>query len=404
MNAPKGIILFLVILLVVVAGTVGLPPQACLSKVPLHAKITTNTTDCAWECDAGFFKTEGPYGTCRPCSAATTRCEAGWYLRQCSLWSDTSCAPCPTLDLAGGQMYAAPNTCDIIACRDGFYFFSSGGPNNNNNNNNSCRVCEQGFYCVAGQEPKQCAANCTTAGTGVSNVLECQGGAVDIGFSVSFIVSLPISRAPKPNQTVCPSLDAQMATWMQYGTFFGCGLSFSTPIMGTLACQVSAPPCIAGQYLQWLSQLFVSHQAEISPLVVDCIQSPLLALGVPLIQQQQMLDKKETGSVASAPKNVPLLVYESQAWGGKRGTVLDVLAVTTIICFILLLILVCCCGFMCLARKKKHSARTMYATLLANHRAKSAALKQVVVVSNNNNTIPTTIHSGSKTKKGLRPF
>ena len=358
----------------------------CLSQLPMHA-TTNNTAACLWECDAGFYKTDTLLSTCRPC-APVEACAIGWQLRPCAANADAACVPCPALPLESGKMYFASTTmgCDnngTTICREGFYSYY--------NNDGACRPCEKGFYCEqSAPHPQQCGVNCTIPNEGASNILECQQPSQqqpneDAGFAITFMLSLPQSRAtalviPK-NLTTCPELDTQMQGWVKYGTFYGCFLSMTTTMGGTLACQVSAAPCIAGQYMQWLAQLSHRQFNAISAIIRNsCLPTADWVIGVPLVQsnsnynnllRQQQLAKMMVVAANSDPHKVmsaaAMLVFAKQPWGVRKTLVLNMLGGVVAVVFALLLLLLCFCGLACFRIRTKRIMATLYEKLADRH-------------------------------------
>ena len=378
----------LLLLLLLLCEKRGQASSSCMQELPLHAVTIINSTLCAWECNAGYYRTK-PGGssraTCRHCAGGGMwqPCTAmpGWYLQPCSANENAKCVPCPPLSREG-QTYTNTNNnnntasaCQSIGCMDGYYPATT-----TTNTSLTCKPCERGFYCRQGGR-EQCGSNCTTVARTATNVLECE---ISLGipttvFSISALISLP-SSVKTINQTVaCPLLESTIISWAQYGYFSGCLISFSaatsssamTTIMGTLICETSVAPCIAGQYTQWLTQLLKTHDADIHRLVRECIGVSNIFLGTAIIQKNSP-GTSTTRVIISWPslnniiQQPPMLVYEQQRWGKKKSEALSMFMWVAAACFSLLLILMAGCGLMCFKIKRKHGITALYDKLMGH--------------------------------------
>jgi hypothetical protein len=120
---------------------------ACTNPIPANAAYTSagspfDSNNCAWACNAGYFK-DG--NTCRACTR--TQCAAGEYRLACTPDKDGTCAPCTNWQPEHAKFVApgpySENKCEW-GCISGYYRDGS-----------ACRTCATGT-CPIGQYRSAC--------------------------------------------------------------------------------------------------------------------------------------------------------------------------------------------------------------------------------------------------------
>ena len=311
---------------------------------PLHSTPLSSAAG-SWKCNQGYFRTVptttvgGAAATCRKCTTSAAGCNLGWGLVPCTDMADTSCVPCPVLQL--GKIYTQANgNCNSVGCAAGY----TGA---------QCLPCPKGSYCIQGIQAQECGVNCTTLAMGASSPLDCIQSAGDpfaFSISYSFNALAPQLKINNNNNNIntttttnnnnnnnCPSL----VLWASsYGVLQSCTVTLATPTQGTAVCIIAAPRCIAGEFVQWL--ILNKNESMDTLALIDCLQDPTLTLTSPVANIQQLPNYFSTSSgdgtynnnnnnnnnnnasdtSIGMPKDVPSFVIETRRWGQSHGETL----------------------------------------------------------------------------------
>lgn len=348
--------------------------------IPLHSSSPDGAS--SWVCDPGYYRTTpaavSGTPTCRACTSLGASCALGFRMAPCAYASDVTCIRCPVPP--PGYVYAIPGTCNTTLCADGW--------TPSDTSRFECVPCPVGAYCTRAEGRQPCGPNCTTPEAGASSPLQCISAAASssssssslFGFSVQFVFTAPVLGLPSAqtdntnnssvssssSSSTCPALDAAFLSWLAYGSYQSCDLTFLSDTLGLLTCTLAAAQCVAGKYLQYLLFTLAVHQDELATALGACLSAPDLILGAPLVQETFFQPHAAITSHVPLPTDAPRFRNPPRRWGQSHLETLATLVVVAVMLAGMCVGLAAACALACTRSHRRRLARTLFARLWHN--------------------------------------